>query len=186
MKCHELTAMTPVTWTSYNEKTGEAIAAAPLTAANKKFTCKVTKQWMEGTQTKFDSKSFEMFIEPAAKSRCSIGDFTNAPKEIESGKQFGAQLAMTIDASTQKPMEVKDVNKQCPGDKFYLECAPKMDWIKFTPETARISVYAPKVKAAMEVVCSVSKKSTNGQYELKKHKFSVMPPTGATPPANCK
>jgi len=84
---------------------------------------------------------------------------------MASGFKWEGQIAWTVATSTAKAIEVKEVAKQCPGDKFYVECKVNSvlaPWIKFTPESARVSLYAPTVKVATDVLCSIAKKSTNG------------------------
>jgi len=43
------------------------------------------------------------------------------------------------------PVAVRDLVKQCPGDKFYMSCNPRSYYIKFDYRTAIVSAYAPKL-----------------------------------------
>lgn len=39
---------------------------------------------------------------------------------------------------------VPDLAKYCPGDRFYMSCSPKVDYMKYDVKTGKASAFAPK------------------------------------------
>jgi len=76
----------------------------------------------------------------------------------------GMNLANIPIATTISPRaNVADTSRQCPGDKFYFSCSPRVSWIRFDTRYGRINVSVPKTQyTSMRVSCTFSKVARNG------------------------
>lgn len=55
-------------------------------------------------------------------------------------------MVTTIATATAKAMDVKDIAKQCPGDKFSMVCSdPNATYMKYDEKTGLASATAPKL-----------------------------------------
>lgn len=73
-------------------------------------------------------------------------------------------------------VEVKDTARQCPGDKFSMECAPKSTWATFDATKGLATANPPMAIGATSVLCVLKKTAVNGEIEELKFKLSVVHP----------
>jgi hypothetical protein len=85
-------------------------------------------------------------------------------------------------AMTHTKKDVVDIAKQCPGDKFYMDCNPKTGFFIFNDRTGAASVKVPVLKATIGVACKLTKKALNGDVEMKDIKYTFI----GIPPSVCK
>jgi len=69
---------------------------------------------------------------------------------------------------------VPDLAKYCPGDRFYMDCSPKADFMKYDEKTGKASIVAPKLDKDIGIQCTVTKKALNGDSEKKSFKITIL------------
>jgi hypothetical protein len=83
------------------------------------------------------------------KSVCKINPELKSV-EMKGGDVASVAVAVTNQmTSTGKINFVTDIPKQCPGDKFYIECDPKDSSMKFDPQSGKASAVAPRSKTVL-------------------------------------
>lgn len=150
----------------YDMKTGKASVKAPVTIkANMMTHCKIEKNSADG---KYEYKKFELTVMPVAKSVCRL------EKGIESFTMKAGEKKSGMIATFMDGRPIKDILKDCPGDRFLVECTPKLTWFSYLPNTGMGTVMAPKdLKDRVTVACTYTKRALNGEVEEKKTKITI-------------
>jgi len=112
---------------SYDMATGTATITAPKSTTDTLVKCKIMKtNNAEGTDK---THEFEISIKATAtvESKCTIMDMEMFPKTIASGFEGEMTLAWTKDVAAAKGEAVVELARQCPGDRYYMECVDVTD-----------------------------------------------------------
>lgn len=159
----------------YDPKTGKASIKIPTTIkANLMTHCKIEKKSADG---KYEYKKFELTAIPAAKSVCRL------EKGIDSFTMKAGEKKSGMIATFHDGRPIKDILKDCPGDRFLAECTPKLDWFEYVVTTGMGNIYAPtNLKENVTVGCTYTKRALNGEVEEKKVKITIE----AAPKSPCK
>jgi hypothetical protein len=126
----------------------------------------MTKKAADGQS---EVRDFKVTFLGVPKSLCKIN-----PEIKSNTMKYGEKGSIHIAVGTQG--KVTDLTKQCPGDKFSMDCNHKVDYIKFDVQSGMLSGYAPKLDKVTITACQIIKKALNGEYEKRDIKLTVLPP----------
>lgn len=118
------------------------------------------------------------------KSLCKINpELKNV--EMKAGDNASVAVATTVkEVAAGKLNFVTDIAKQCPGDRFYVDCTPAHSSMKFDPQSGKASAVAPSSKTALVTSCKITKKNADGTHEEKSYKIMVAADPKATTDLN--